>query len=407
MKNMKNMHVKKTFILGVIMIQLEKYHGAKSRITCLKCGKPREFTRFIDTDTGEYLPDHVGICNRSSKCGYCYTAKQYFADNPKSNVTHAGQSARTKKRGTPNYAFAVKNGSQVEYKTSVTIVTPDYIALEHLAPTIGHYDQNSFVQFLFNLFPDCGEEIQSVLKRYFVGTFDDYTCFPSLDQQNRICRAKLIKFNQATGKRLKGDYDTSSLPAKLKLKENFNYKQIFFGEHLLFQNNKPIAIVEAEKTAIIASLCFPEFVWLGSNSKQWLKVERLQKLGTRKIILFPDADGFDDWQIVAAAARAKGLNIAVSDLIERCATSEQKANGFDLADYLINEQNGINRTNEFIGSYNSKLEKVFNCEQLFADFETILDEQKAIIINNGLSDAEADAIVTRPENLRRIILNNY
>jgi hypothetical protein len=97
----------------------------------------------------------------------------------------------------------------------------------------------------------------------------------------------------------------------------------------------------------------------------------------------------------------------VSDLIERCATAEQKANGFDLADYLINEQTEINKANQCIDFYNSKLEKVLKCEQLFADFETILDEQKAIVIDNGLSDAEADAIVTRPENLRRIILNNY
>jgi hypothetical protein len=378
------------------MIQLEKYHGTKSRHVCPACNSKGAFVRYVD-ENGGYISFDVGRCNRESKCGYEYKPKQYFADNPT-----AQRNTRTKKRGTPNYAFAVKNGSQVKYEASVTNVTPDYIAPEHLAPTIGHYDQNSFVQFLFNLFPDCGDEINAVLKMYFVGTYEDYTCFPSIDQQRRVCRAKLIRFNQATGKRLKGDYDTSSLPAKLKLKENFNYSQIFFGEHLLPKNqNKTVAVVEAEKTAIIASLCFPEFVWLGSNSKTWLKVERLQKLGTRKILLFPDADGFDDWRTVAAAARAKGVNVTVSDLIERCATAEQKAGGYDLANYLIEQQTEINKTN-------AKIEMVLNDESLFADFETILAEQKAIILYDGeQSEIEAERICTRPENLRRIILNNY
>ncbi len=369
------------------MVQLEKYRGSKSRHTCPACNSRNCFVRYVD-ENGEYLSDDCGRCNRESKCGYEYKPKQFFADNP------SLKSAKTKKRGTPNYAFAVKNGSQVEYKRAAA-TKPDYIAPEHLAPTIGHYDQNSFVQFLLNLFPDCHDEIQAVLKMYFVGTYENYTCFPSIDRLNRVCRAKLIRFNRATGKRLKGDYDTSSLPAKLKLKESFKYKQIFFAEHLLRQfPDKPIAIVEAEKTAIIGTLCFPEFVWLGSNSKSWLKVERLQRLGTRRIILYPDADGFDLWQKVAAEARIKNLNVVVSDLLETHATDQEKADGFDLADYLINQQAEINELNEITDSYNAKLEMVLNDDSLLADFNSILDEQKAIAIYNGLSETEAERICT-------------
>jgi len=74
--------------------------------------------------------------------------------------------------------------------------------------------------------------------------------------------------------------------------------------------NKPAAVVEAEKTAIIAGLCFPEFVWLGGNSKTWLKAERLERTGeNRQIILYPDADGLDLWNETARNARAKGLMV--------------------------------------------------------------------------------------------------
>jgi hypothetical protein len=377
---------------------LEKYCGTKSRHTCPACNSKGVFVRYVG-DGGEYLSTDVGRCDRESKCGYHYKPKQFFADNP------SLKSAKTKKRGTPNYAFAVKNGSQVEYEARDAATKPDFIPFEHLKPTLDNYDRNAFVQFLFDLFPDCGEEIQAVLKMYFIGTYDDYTCFPSLDQQNRICRAKLIKFNQATGKRFKGDYDTSSLPAKLKLKD-FQYKQIFFGEHLLPKYpNKPVAIVEAEKTAIIASLCIPEFVWLGSNSKTWLKAERLQRLENRQIILYPDADGFDRWQTVATDAQRQGLSVKASDLIERQATSEQKASGFDLADFLINEQTEINQTNDFIDRYNAKLEIILSDEKLKRDFETILDEQKSIAIYNGESETEAERICRQPENLRSVALS--
>jgi transcription elongation factor Elf1 len=380
------------------MVQLEKYRGTKSRHTCPACNSRNCFVRYVD-ENGEYLSDDCGRCNRESKCGYHYKPKQFFADNP------SLKSAKTKKRGTPNYAFAVKNASQVEYKRAAA-TKPDYIAPEHLKATLGNYDRNAFVQFLFDLFPDCSDEIQSVLETYFVGTFEDYTCFPSIDRLNRVCKAKLIRFNRATGRRLKGDFDTSSLVRKLKLKEDFNYKQIFFGEHLLPKYpNKPVAIVEAEKTAIIASLCFPEFVWLGCNSKSWLKVERLQRLGTRQILLFPDADGFDHWQKVAAEARIKNLNVVVSDLLETHATDQEKADGFDLADCLINQQAEINELNEVYDAYNSKVDLVLNDETLFNGFKLFLEEQKAIAIYNGLSEAEAERICTQPDNLRSVALS--
>ncbi len=379
------------------MIQLETYKGTKSRHTCPQCGKRHEFTRFINTDTGEYLQDNVGICNRSSSCGYRYTAKQYFADNPsgaKFVKTRAGKSQQIKMRI-----------PQLETKSF------DVISPKHLKATLGNYEQNAFVQFLFDLFPDCAEEIQLVLKMYFVGTYPDYrgnyTCFPSIDRLNRICRAKLIRFNPATGKRLKGEYDTSSLPAKLKLKEDFQYSQVFFGTHLLHRfPSKPIGVVEAEKTAIVASLCFPKFVWLAVGSKQSLKTDKLKRFGMRKIVLYPDADGFKQWQETAQRARLHGQDVKVSNLIERRATDAEKGKGLDLADYLIAEQKEINQYNNFVDSYNAKLETVLNDESLFNDFNLILDEQKArSIYNGGLSDTEAERICTQPQNLRNVALN--
>lgn len=76
-----------------------------------------------------------------------------------------------------------------------------------------------------------------------------------------------------------------------------------------FDLQKPVAVVEAEKTAVLASICFPEFVWLSVGSKQSLKAEKLKRLSKRKIILYPDADGFALWQEIASQARLQGRQV--------------------------------------------------------------------------------------------------
>ena len=62
--------------------QLEKYRGRSTRYTCPQCGRKYCFTRYIDTETNQYINDRVGKCNRLDKCGYHYTPRQYFEDNP-------------------------------------------------------------------------------------------------------------------------------------------------------------------------------------------------------------------------------------------------------------------------------------------------------------------------------------
>ncbi len=94
----------------------------------------------------------------------------------------------------------------------------------------------------------------------------------------------------------------------------------------------------------------------------------------------------------------------LSKIIENHATDEQKANGYDLADYLINQQKQIIESNHFVDSYNCKLKTVLSDEKLFEIFETILDEQISILMIDGnLSRIETEQIANAPNNLRRIV----
>ncbi len=62
--------------------ELEKYAGGATRHTCPKCGAKRKFTRYVDLSGELRFPDHVGRCNREDRCGYHFTPKQYFEENP-------------------------------------------------------------------------------------------------------------------------------------------------------------------------------------------------------------------------------------------------------------------------------------------------------------------------------------
>ena len=63
--------------------QLERYRGSGTRYVCPQCGRKYSFTRYIDThNNNEYVNERVGKCNRLDKCGYHYTPKQYYTDNP-------------------------------------------------------------------------------------------------------------------------------------------------------------------------------------------------------------------------------------------------------------------------------------------------------------------------------------
>jgi hypothetical protein len=63
----------------------EIYKTSKDRHTCPNCDKPKCFSRHFDTETGEFVADHVGICNHRESCGYNYTGWDFIKDNPDYN----------------------------------------------------------------------------------------------------------------------------------------------------------------------------------------------------------------------------------------------------------------------------------------------------------------------------------
>ena len=101
-----------------------------------------------------------------------------------------------------------------------------------------------------------------------------------------------------------------------------------------------VAVVEAEKTAVIMSEHFPQYLWLAAGGLFELTADKLFPLRHRRIVLFPDTDpdltAYTHWYEVAQEARRLyGCNISVSPLLEQRATPEQKQRKIDLVDYLF------------------------------------------------------------------------
>ncbi len=296
---------------------LEPYKGINTRYRCPTCQqRDKTFSLYIDTETGEHINPTVGRCNRESNCGHHYTPKQYFQYN--------------------NISFDTPKPKAYKPLTVTTQIKPiSFIPVEIFKASLKEYETNHFVQFLINLF---GVEVASELvSRYFIATskhWNGATVFWQLDTQGKIRTGKIMLYNPTTGKRIKEPFNHINWVHKTLKQPEFELKQCLFGEHLLTDKTKPVAIVESEKTAVIASVYLPQFIWVAVGSLTNLNAEKCSILKGRTVSLFPDLNGFDKW-----SSKAKELshlaNFTVSDLLERKATEAERKQGFDLVDYLI------------------------------------------------------------------------
>lgn len=105
----------------------------------------------------------------------------------------------------------------------------------------------------------------------------------------------------------------------------------------------PVAVVEAEKTAVILSAYYPQYVWLATGGLFEVQPEKFRPLRGRKVILFPDADpdgkAYAYWfeaaqQVMAQLYWDDSPPIRVSALLEQHATPEQKSRKIDLVEFI-------------------------------------------------------------------------
>ena len=325
---------------------LEPYRGQRSRHTCPKCKRRKEFTRYIDTANGLYLADYVGRCNRESKCGYHYGPREFFRDNGHAGEVHWW-------RGSELWQTLCPPSEKLPI---------DYIPNQLMEKTWCKYEKNNFIRYLLKVFEK--EKVYQLIHQFKLGTSKHWknegglsVVFWQIDMTGKIRQGKVMAYDPETGHRLKAQDEAFRLNLKSEryypdigqgakvffagkslVGRDANLRQCFFGEHQLAdRSNSPVAIVESEKTAVIMAAFFPEVVWLatgGSNGARWSDKSVYEVLKDRKVIFYPDLGMYCEWR-EKAKILGTVCDVYVSDLLERKAVGVDRRSGFDLVDYFI------------------------------------------------------------------------
>lgn len=328
---------------------------------CPDCNK-KTFVLYIDTETGDYLPEQYGRCDRESKCSYHLNpyldgyAKAIWEQEQKvtgvTKVTVLKQKyfrTQPKPQPTPEPVF-------FDFDTFKQTLQPE------------RYEKNTFIQNLFHRvqFPFEVDEVTKVIQLYRLGTVANgyragANTFPFIDIKGNVRAVQVKQFdeqNHTTG--------TDFLHSIIEKHHTRNNKPLpewleaytkqdkriscLFGEHLLSKyHSNPVALVEAPKTAVYGTLYFglpetPEnLIWLAVYNKSSFSFDKLKVLQGRFVYVFPDLskDGntFKEWETKAKEyeSRLPGTRFIFSDLLEQLAPERDKSVGNDLADYLIKQ----------------------------------------------------------------------
>ena len=211
---------------------------------------------------------------------------------------------------------AVNSGKTVTDLDGIDIpeLPPVYIAPEEVERREIDTEKTALFNFLCRLFPL--DEVRRVFRLYRVGATKEFStavpalasAFPYLNAGGQCVDIHLMPY-EADGHRRKSGYSQNWLLAKRKQSDR-RAPWPLFGEHLLNLNpSAPVGIVESEKTALIAAICAPGYVWTATGSLSNLNARRCAALDGRECYVFPDADGLERWREKATALHASGFSV--------------------------------------------------------------------------------------------------
>lgn len=283
------------------------------KATCPQCKRKGRFVYYIDVEKQELFPEQYGRCDRENHCGY---------------HLHPG-CGNDRRFGQPEYR-------NIKQKVEIPTSYHDPMLVEK---SFHDYDENFFVQGLRNfLTEDVGEEkIDWLIEEYRIGTskvFPGATVFWQIDEDNKVHAGKIMVYNANTLRRSKTfGNKTTWMHYVLEDRHKFNLQQCFFGQHLFAKYpEKRINVVESEKTAVICAAYMPEFLWVATGGSHGTQISTLSQW--REVVLYPDLGQFEHW---------KKFGLPMSRCMERRATEEERAAGWDLADYLLKNKKPLQK----------------------------------------------------------------
>ena len=207
--------------------------------------------------------------------------------------------------------------------------------------------ENSLCQCLMRMFQP--EAVEWLCEEYCIGSYamsghDDYTVFPNIDLDGRVCNLKVQHYDTdpSSARFAHSDQGACYWLGTIWVREGRLPKDsvfrsaCLFGEHLLRRYpDSVVALVESPKNALFGALAYPQLTWVATGNKGALKREVLNPLQGRDVIVIPDCDAVGEWTHLLAGM-ADLANFTVSDFCQQQAPECQPK--FDIADYLQQQQ---------------------------------------------------------------------
>lgn len=187
-----------------------------------------------------------------------------------------------------------------------------------------NYSQTGLHYFLQNYFT-IKDELQNVFSQYQVlvsseSHYEGYFAivFPYKDKSGKIRKVEQTLYDPFFGELLKCE----DISQRLMKGYDLLPKPILFGTHLLTSEpNKPIAIIENPRDAMILSLDDSSFIYLATGSPMTggrilLAPEVLDSLKGRNATLLPAVGGYHAADRIAKQMTAKGVPTAVDETMK-------------------------------------------------------------------------------------------
>lgn len=336
----------------------------KRRSDCPVCGKSAKYSAYMNTKTGELASIEYGMCS----------------------------SCQESKRPPDNY---IQGESTYVVDDKLGFYEADTVNIK----TINHYHksdtyfENNFIEGLERRFGE--ERVKQVVDLYKLGRFyDNGIIFPYFYTDSHLCTAKIMWYDDDLhrvheGKKAYpkyfhnliytiengwGHYDLNTYDTDDDMNDiivPFKLKLCLFGHNQIINDKtKTICLVESEKTAVIMSIVFPEYIWVASGGKTLIQDYKFLFFTGRKCLVFPDLSEDDNvyqyWlEKLTYFNRKYGYDFEIVDyysdflkndneLIKYC-----KCEGkFDIADFVID----FNTNNEYTKFIKNKLGKIINMD---------------------------------------------
>ena len=222
-------------------------------------------------------------------------------------------------------------------------LSPEYKVNEYVEPPTSFIDPkiyhssiksdkpNNFTDWLNSIFPTVNIIHPISTSKHWIGS----VTFWYIDVDKNIRSGKIMQYNRLNGKRVKEPKPLVTWVHRVLKLNDFNVQTCLYGEHLLNEfPDKTVAIVESEKTAIVASIKYPRILWIASGSLSNLTARRCEVLKGRNVLLYPDVGAEDRW-----IEKANQLSEFMPDTKFEVRPLQSDIKGYDLCDYIIDQIN--------------------------------------------------------------------